>query len=780
MTPIVDTAAWLQSLGAIGSFVLLVIKATLILLIARLAIAAIPRASAATRHIALTAALCGVLLLPIVTFVAPSWNLEILPSRPESTQAKGIGITGEEDAEPSALEAAVTVARATGVVAQERITAMSDLLATVKSSWQGMLLLGIGAVSFALLIRMLIGITGVGLVARRATAVEDDGALRELDAARDHLQLGRDVRLLRSSRISMPVVWGLRQPILLLPASSAQWSTERLRVVLLHELAHVKRWDGATLLLTRAAVAVFWFHPMAWSLERIARSECERACDDLVLESGAKPSDYAEHLLAIARALPHTDPFRSVTLAMTRRSELEGRLLSILEPKPRRSAFSRRALSTAAAAALMLLVPLASLKLVAAPKEQPAVGREEVIAEIDSSVVTSVAAAPKMLLAGMEKIRHKRNTAPSDGGEWYGHAYDLYRQDKYAEAIEAFKKSIEHGHRVAASKYNIACSYALLGDENNAVTWLADAIAAGWDDFDHIAEDSDFDPIRSSPRFRQLIAQTGGPREARKHEEKTEDTLDRYDALRAEGGDGHEWFEVGFDLLRLRRLDESINAFEQAAKLENKSSVAMYNIACAYSLKGDVRSAETWLRRAVEGGFDKAEKISNDPDLRALRGATDLSGLVALSNDLKLHTDWKDSWDGFRWLFQHDQAEAWAEKLSHYESVARKYPNIGRAWFNLGYAQLQVGQNDRSAASFQKSITLGYRPGASAYNTACAYARADKADLAFQWLEKARGMGFKLHGYLEGDDDLDNLRDDPRWRELKRAARAERDAGKEH
>ena len=779
MTPIVDVAAWLQSLGAIGSFVLLVIKATLILLIARLAIAAIPRGSAAARHTILTAALCGVLLLPVLTYVAPSWQFEVLPNANAEAQAsKRIGTTGDEDAAPSALEAAVTVARATGIVPQERITAMSQLLQTAKSSWQGIVLLAIAAISFGLLVRMFVGVIGVALVARRAAVVTDDESLRALDAARDHLRLDREVRLLRSKEISMPVVWGLKQPVLLLPAVSEAWSAERLRVVLLHELAHVKRWDSATVLLTRAAVAVFWFHPMAWSLERIARSECERACDDLVLESGAKPSDYAEHLLAIARTLPHTDPFRSVTLAMTRRSQLEGRLLSILEPNAKRGTFSIRTLSGFAAGALVLLIPLASVRLVAAPQEEPKLNRErrEVI-DVGPSLVADINAAPEMLLAGLDKLKSKRNSTPTDGSEWYGRAYELYREDKYEEAIAAFRKSIEFGHRVAASKYNIACSYALLEDEDNAVKWLADAIASGWDDFDHIAEDSDFDPIRSGARFKALVAQAGGPREAKKHEHRVEDTLDRYDALRASASkNGGAWFESGLDLLRLRRLDESIAAFDQAARLDAKTSTALYNMACAYSLKGDVRAAADTLRKAVENGFDSGEKILNDPDLRNLRAKVNVNDLVQLADDLKLDHGWgHKSWEGLKWLFKGNEPQSWAETLPHYQAMARKHPTLGRTWFNLGYAQLQAGLNDESAGSFQKSITLGYRPGASAYNAACAYARAGRNDLAFQWLEKARAAGFKLHEYLEDDDDLDSLHDDPRWRELKRKVRIEKE-----
>ena len=121
-----------------------------------------------------------------------------------------------------------------------------------------------------------------------------------------------------------------------LPAEALNWSRERLRVVFLHELAHLRRCDAITLLITRATTAMYWFHPLAWSLERIARRECEQACDDLVLATGTRASEYADHLLSIAKDLPRHDPFASVTLAMSRRSQLEGRLLSILQIDARR------------------------------------------------------------------------------------------------------------------------------------------------------------------------------------------------------------------------------------------------------------------------------------------------------------------------------------------------------------------------------------------------------------------------------------------------------------
>ena len=773
MQPVIEVATWLQSLGAIGAFILLVVKATLLLLLARVVLAAIPRTSAATRHIVLTAALCGVLILPVLAFVAPSWHVALLPDvAGDAARSRAIGTTGDDDSAPTALEAAITVARATGVVPQERLTAMARMLETVKNSWQGWLLITIAGVSFAFLLRIVLGAAGVALVARRASVIADEESLRELDAATDHLRIGQDVRLLRSTEISVPVVWSVVKPVLMLPASSSTWTTERLRVVLLHELAHVKRWDGVTLLVTRAAVALFWFHPLAWSLERDARGECERACDDLVLASGAKPSDYAEHLLSIARALPHNDPFRSVTLAMSRRSQLEGRLLSILEPKARRERFSLRALSMLTAGALMVIVPLASVRLTAAPQEKREREREPIV-EIGPSVAAKVTGAPEMILAGIERLKHKHSHTPSDGSEWYGRGHELYRHDRYDDAIAAFRKSVEHGHRVAASKYNIACSYALKDDAANAVLWLEDAIRSGWDDYRHIARDSDFDPIRSTPAFQELVASLD-ERQARKSDRRIEDTLDRYDRLRAAGSaNGGEWLSVGRDLLRLRRLDQSIDAFAHAVRTDSKTATALYNMACAYSLKGDVRAAADTLERAIEHGFDNTKKLNNDPDLRNLRGQVAMGPYIELAEDLKLRKDTS----GMRWLlFTHGDGAAWRDELQHYRDMTRKHPTLGRTWFNLGYAELQAGDNEASARSFQKAIELGYRPAASTYNVACAYARAGQNDAAFDWLHKARLAGFDLDDYLGDDDDLENLYRDPRWRELRRQVRMDREA----
>ena len=111
-------------------------------------------------------------------------------------------------------------------------------------------------------------------------------------------------------------------------------------MVLLHELAHVKRRDCLTHLVAQIACAAYWFNPLAWMAARRLRTERERACDDLVLASGTRGSDYADQLLDIARVM-RAGRFPAVlagaSLAMAQRSQLEGRLMAILDPSvPRR------------------------------------------------------------------------------------------------------------------------------------------------------------------------------------------------------------------------------------------------------------------------------------------------------------------------------------------------------------------------------------------------------------------------------------------------------------
>jgi len=149
-----------------------------------------------------------------------------------------------------------------------------------------------------------------------------------------------------------------------LPRGASEWSAERLRVVLMHELAHIKRGDCFTQTLARIICAAYWFNPLVWIAARSLRVEQERACDDFVLATGTKASAYANHLSGIARSTQpaRMSPLAAATLAMARPSQFEQRLTAILDPTLQRSPGSC-ARVIVAAITLLVALPLGALQL---------------------------------------------------------------------------------------------------------------------------------------------------------------------------------------------------------------------------------------------------------------------------------------------------------------------------------------------------------------------------------------------------------------------------------
>lgn len=171
---------------------------------------------------------------------------------------------------------------------------------------------------------------------------------------------GIPVRL--SESLSIPIVCGLRRPVILLPAEAPAWPPERLSVVLCHEASHAARRDPLSQFAASLACSLYWPLPWVWSAARRLSVEAELACDDLVLSAGPRPSDYASHLLDIVRTLEFQNPIPKGGIPMARLSDLEHRLRAMLRPNCNRLPAGRRFMFAVAAAALALFIPLTALR----------------------------------------------------------------------------------------------------------------------------------------------------------------------------------------------------------------------------------------------------------------------------------------------------------------------------------------------------------------------------------------------------------------------------------
>jgi beta-lactamase regulating signal transducer with metallopeptidase domain len=331
------------------------IRGTFILLAALAGTALMRRNSAAARHLVWLAALTALLLLPIARGFVPEWR--VLPAAPVFAAPAALPPAQPVSAPLQSGQPAVSAAPAFPSVAESRPAPFR-----IPVDWQTLALLAWAAGVAVLALRLAYGLVRVQWIERRATELTDDGWVRLTDGLARRLGLGRIVRLLREPGATVPMTWGVFRPVILLPREADGWDDERRRVVLAHELAHVRRWDALTQWIAHLALAVYWFNPLVWVAVRKLREEREHACDDAVLEIGTRPAEYADHLLNIVRSLGSSHGTTAAALAMARRSQFEGRLLAILDNAVRRNGVSRAAGLATAAAAVACLVPLAALR----------------------------------------------------------------------------------------------------------------------------------------------------------------------------------------------------------------------------------------------------------------------------------------------------------------------------------------------------------------------------------------------------------------------------------
>jgi len=341
---ILPGAEWLPLLAEIAA------KATLILLLTALVAALLWRASAAVRHLVWCVGVAGVLVLPLLSAFVPAWELPLLPA--SSAAAPPALLRAPENAATAAALPSPVLAQPEAVA-----PAVADgAWLTQVAAWviAGGVLLG--------LVWLAAGFWGVARLGRSAEVVRDPEWLRMAQEASERLGLRRPVLLLRSRGAVMPATWGLLWPSVVLPSTADMWPADRRRAVLAHELAHVKRFDCLTQTLAQVACALLWWHPAVWYAARRLRVERERACDDLVLGAGARASDYATHLLEIARSHRGARLEALAMVSMAKPSQLESRLLWVLDDARERGAPSVRAALLAVAAGLLVVGPLAAVR----------------------------------------------------------------------------------------------------------------------------------------------------------------------------------------------------------------------------------------------------------------------------------------------------------------------------------------------------------------------------------------------------------------------------------
>ena len=226
---------------------------------------------------------------------------------------------------------------------------------------------GWGAILWLVGAALLIGriLIGYGIVwcLRQQAQVQCDGPLCDaLQQARRTLDCYPKVEVAISPSTGSPMALGILRPLIVFPADLVEkLSTDKLALILMHELAHVRRWDNLTLLLHRLVAAVLFFHPAVWLCGRMLRREAEQACDDLVVCATGRSEAYARGLAHVAERAAHLNPLirriPTMNAFAANESDLALRIRRALGGSARRMGTRARVL------AAVLLCPLAAVTL---------------------------------------------------------------------------------------------------------------------------------------------------------------------------------------------------------------------------------------------------------------------------------------------------------------------------------------------------------------------------------------------------------------------------------
>jgi TonB family protein len=283
----------------------LLLKVTILLLAGLVALLATRNSTAANRHLLCVCALAGSILLPLGALVRV---------RPISFRTQ-------------ALDAAV---RHSPVMTQ-----------AAALPWRSIVLAVWAFGTMLLILRLGIGYWRISRLMRAATPL--------------------DPRLFAAG-VNVPLASGLFRPVILLPSEATAWPEWQRTAAIRHELAHIERKDLWANFLANLACALYWFHPLVWTMSGHLRREQEAACDDTVVHAGFDRTVYAEALLAVAKNSPST---LIPGCYMTTTSDVKSRIFRLLgSPRSHRPTFARTAVAFAVIVlAFAALTPLQAQKV---------------------------------------------------------------------------------------------------------------------------------------------------------------------------------------------------------------------------------------------------------------------------------------------------------------------------------------------------------------------------------------------------------------------------------
>jgi beta-lactamase regulating signal transducer with metallopeptidase domain len=291
--------------------------------------------------------------------------------------------------------------------------AVSRARVELPGSWASHLLVAWATVGSLLLGRLVLSLRHIGKLRRDSSAV--DLAMLPPELRSIWSESSRRVELRASETMRVPAAIGFLRPAVIVPRWTLnELPQEELKAILLHELAHLRRWDDWTNLAQKVVKAVFFFHPAVWWIESKLTLEREMACDDLVLAQTASPRAYAKSLLSLAERVGLGKGIALAQAALGKAQQTSQRIMQILDAgRPKATGVWKPAVAvvTAVAAVAIMAVPYTP-NLVAFERHDSPVTAAAIATQQSTVIPAALSAKSAPIRANRGKEVKKLSAAP--------------------------------------------------------------------------------------------------------------------------------------------------------------------------------------------------------------------------------------------------------------------------------------------------------------------------------------------------------------------------------
>lgn len=444
----VESFIGLKCLDLICEFV---IKSFLVLGISLILVFLFRKKSASIRHFLLSFSLISLLLLPFLSTFTTGWKTRWLPSwqsvksssfnlnewnknkealldlsqEDNSSQASGIQSSGSENIRHQDKK----------TLFLKTIDVKTLIGLSLSAIWTSGLIF--------LLMRIILGLYGAHRLTQQGKRIS--GSLWQLLLQRflNAISIRRKISLLSHDQVKAPLTWGVFKPVVIMPTEARNWKKDQRSSALFHELSHVKRSDFLIKILALLSCSLYWFNPLSWFVFRLMKEEQEKACDELVLKAGVKPSTYAANLLSIQRAGQFQLNPPATVLGAVGKSQLNERLLAILKQqlKPKEVKMKTKILLS-----FFVIVAITFIGLVR--PSQSAASNEAVLLDNDTHLAEIYSPVQAEKRQEKQEKQEKKETEKKESAENQEKKKELTCISKDGKAIHIWIGEDEKGNKI--------------------------------------------------------------------------------------------------------------------------------------------------------------------------------------------------------------------------------------------------------------------------------------------------------------------------------------------